>query len=293
MRAVTLFVVLAGFVGLVGYLLARSARATSVSGAPLLAALEVPDTEAARALLDRWVDRSRRWRGAAVVPAVALAAAVGLGMRGEIAVTSLLDTAGVAPIWSDALVMGLLGAALGAFGAELHHLRRMPIGPRAAGLRPRDVTVLRRPLARSRRGFVVVLGVAAVVLHALVVAGDRAHGLPWAALVSLLLVAASEAVERRIVLRPRPALSGDLERADDAVRRLAVRSVDDAASGAAVLLTGWSAIGSLGVMPDSAPVDPLLVVWAVGALCCAVWWAWRSRPQTLVAEVTGRSPVST
>lgn len=265
----------------------RATRPLGPAAAATAARVEVPGTDAARVLLGRWRDRARRWRAVATFPAVVASVVISVVATGQLTF-GLVDTVGRQPVWSDPLVVGLLALACGAFGAELHHLRPAADQPRSASLVPREVVAVRRPGAGRRRAVLAALVAAAIVGHGAAVWADAATGLPWAAIVAAGLLAVAVGVERRITGRPRPALPPDLVQADEAVRRVAARSVDDAASGASILLWGWAGLGLLGVAPTTgpaaAPIDAAVVVVAFGSLGAAVWWAWRSSPRRLLAE---------
>jgi hypothetical protein len=283
---VVLLVVAALLVLAVVWVMRSTGRGRGIPGAAVAQAAGVPDTPAARALLGRWRDRARRWRSIAAVPLVVAAVVGGLALEGRVGY-ALLDTVGGSPLWTDALVVGLLGAAFGAFGAELHQVRRRHDGPRSADLTPREVRDLRQATSGLRRGVLVAAALAAVAFHGTVVASEATSGLPWSALGALVVLGASEVVERRIAARPRPVLPSDLAAADDAIRRVGVRSVDDAASGAAVILAGWASLGALGVAPGSGRVlDPAAVLVPITCIALAVRWWWRSAPHRLLDEPT-------
>jgi hypothetical protein len=259
-------------------------RGTAPLGPPagaVMAALDVPDTAATRELLGRWRDRARRWRTVAAVPAVALAVVGSVRVRGRLDI-GLVDTVGTAPLWTDPLLMGLLAITLGGLAAELHHLRRVPAGPRSADLRPRDVGTLRRRRSRVRRGCLVVLLGAAVVGHVALVVPGHAPGSVGSLVVAAAVLLLAEAVERRIAVRPREALPSELTVADDAVRRAAVRSVDDTASSAVLLLLGWASLGMASLLPETQPYAAVAVVASLTVLGLSLWWAWRSAPGRLL-----------
>lgn len=266
-------------------------RATLPHGPVAVAAaarVEVPGTDAARVLLGRWRDRARRWRAIATLPAVVASVVVSIAATGQLTI-GLVDTVGRQPVWSDPLVVGLLALAFGAFGAELHHLRPTTDEPRSASLVPREVVAVRRPGALRRRALLGVLAGLVILGHGVAVWREVIPaGVPWAAIVAAGVLAAAAGVERRIAARPRPTLPPDLAQADAAVRRVAARSVDDAAAGASILLLGWAGLGTIGAQPASGPAAPLLDAGALlvplTALVAAVWWAWRSSPRRLLRE---------
>lgn len=267
-------------------------RGTAPLGPPARHAMngfEVPDTAASRELLGRWRDRARRWRTVAAFPAVVVAVIGSAQVRGRLDI-GLVATVGTSPMWTDPLLVGLLALTLGGLAAELHHLRRVPAGARSADLRPRDVTSLRRPRSGLRRRCLAVLLAAAVVAHVAWVVPGHAPGSASALVLAGAVLALAEVVERRIAVQPRPALPSELTAADDAVRRAAVRSVDDTASAAALLLLGWSSQGVLALLPDRAPYPPIHLAVSLAVLGSSLWWAWRSAPRRLLpADPTPRT----
>jgi hypothetical protein len=271
-------------VGLVVVAWALWRRGTSPLGPPAraaMAALEVPDTVATRELLGRWRDRARRWRTVAAFPAVVVALIGSVLVRQRLDI-GLTDTVGTAPLWTEPLLVGLLALTLGGLAAELHHLRRVPAGPSSADLRPRDVAVLRRPSSRLRRGGLAVLLGAVVVGHVALVVPGRARGSLGSLVLAAVVLVLAEAVERRIAARPRAALPPDLTVADDVVRRAAVRSVDDTASAAVLLLLGWASLGIASLLPASPPYPVLRLAASLSVLGLSLWWAWRSAPRRLL-----------
>jgi hypothetical protein len=283
-RSVVVLVVVAVLVVAVAWIARSRGGERGVPVAAVARGAGVPDTPAARALLGRWRDRARRWRTTAALPLVVAAVVGGLVLEGEVGY-ALLDTVGGAPLWTDVFVVGLLGAAFGAFGAEFHQARGRLEGPRSAELTPREVRGLRHATSGRRRAGLGAAALVTIGLHATVVATGGAGGVPWAAIGALAVLGASEVVERRIAVRPRPVLPSDLAEADDVVRRVGVRSVDDAASGASVILIGWASLGTLGVAPGSDRLlDPAAVVVPVTCIALAVRWWWRSAPHRLLEE---------
>jgi hypothetical protein len=89
-------------------------------------------------------------------------------------------------------------------------------------------------------------------------------------------------VERRIAVRPRAALPPELTAADDAVRRAAVRSVDDTASAAMLLLVAWASLGLTSLLPAGQPYAAVSVVASLTVLGLSLWWATRSAPRRLL-----------
>lgn len=258
----------------VAYRVRRPASAPTDIREHILA--DVPSTAAAVALLERWRERTARWRATLAVPAVLATFGASLVVR-----QSLDVGIGAHPAWADPLLTGFLSVFVATIAAELHHLRRRPTGPRTAQLAPREVADYLPDGARTRQGVLAVLAVLATVL-AVTLGGQRVPTLGLIALAALALV---PAIQARIVIRSRPAVSTDLLAADDAVRRLAVRSVDLAGAGAALLLTAWQ------LAPTYSSIDlpgPLAVVLAAGqlvALAIAILWWRQSNPRRLLPDV--------
>ena len=279
-----------------GWLWSRSGHRAAPVAVAGTGSVDVADTPAARELLGTWRDRARRWRQRVALPAV-LASILASVLVFEEVSFGLVNTVNVLPLWADPLVVGLLALALGGFAAELHQLRPRLGERRSATLLPREVTAVRRRWSNARRAVLAVLLIATGGLHVLSAAlRDVGTGVPWSLMVAAGLLVAGVGVERRIVHRPPPALRPDLQQADAAVRRIAARSVDDAAAGATLLLAGWAALGAAGRLPvgDVAVdwlVDSSIVLGLLAVLPAAAWWAWRSSPERLLAEsVRGARP---
>lgn len=239
--------------------------------------LDLPDTSAARHLIGRWRDRARRWRTAAGLPTAIGVLGLSLVGRGEVHIGI-----GAGPLWADPLTMGLAAAFVGAIGAELHHLRHRPEGPRTVSLRPRDLGDFLPPGSRRRLGGLAGSAGALAVVHALL---PTVSGVPLPAIGALVVAAAVVSVQRSIVFRPRPLLPEDLAAADDVVRGLAVRSVDAAGAGIALLMTLWQVSWML---PSTGPGGGLLAIAAgsvyLAALAVALLWWWRGGPASLLAR---------
>lgn len=243
-------------------------------GARLLA--RVPPTEASVALLTRWRDRAARWRLAVAMPVV------GLTIAASVAIRSSLDVGiGAHPAWSDPLLMGLLGAFVGAVAAELHLLRRRTPDRRRADLTPRDVAYRLPAGARTRLAVLAALAAVASVSTVLVTDGE----VPILGLLALLGSGAVTLVQRGIVARGRPALEADLRAADDAVRHLAILSVDQAGAGAILLLSAWQ-LAPVYTAIDIAPVIEagLVLAQVVSLIVAVVWWR-RSNPRRLLPDI--------
>ena len=253
----------------------RSARPAEAT-IPQLAGLGVPASDDTRALVTRWRDRSARWRLYAALPAIAAATAAGLVTRDTVVLGI-----GTGPVWTNPLLMGLLAAFVGAIGAELHHLRRRPAGPRTASLTPRSVSDHLDVRARTRLAVVAVLAGAVTALD--LVHPDTAR-VPVAGLLAVGTAGTIPPIQQAIVTRPRPALPEPLERADDAVRGLAIRSIDAAGAGLVLLLAVMQTATLLDTAVTTAAGGQLLFGLATltGALIAVVWW-WQAGPSALVA----------
>lgn len=265
----------------------RSTRPAQVTDAQL-AGLDVPPTDDGRALVTRWRDRSGRWRWNAALPAIAAATATGIADQ-----SGVVLGLGGGPVWTNPLLMGLLAAFVGAIAAELHHLRRRPAGPRptgprTAGLAPRSVNDHLSARARTRLAVVAVL---AGTVSALDLLQADTAAVPAAGLIAIGSAGIVPPIQRAIVTRPRPALPEPLERADDAVRGLAIRSIDAAGAGLVLLLSLMQST----VLLDTAVATPaggqLLtgLVTLAGALIALAWW-WRAGPAALIAGAARSTP---
>lgn len=247
-------------------------RAAAV-GRELIA--EVPATPATVALLERWRDRAKRWRLTLAVPTVVATLAASIAVRGSVDVG-----VGAHPAWSDPVLTGLASVFVAGIAAELHHLRARATGPRMADLTPRDVGAHLPSGSRQRLGVLALLAAISVVL-AVTVGGQ----IPVLGLLGLLMVVLVPGVQRRIVLRARPAVSSDLRAADDALRRLAVHAVDQAGAGLILLLAAWQLAAAAAHADLPAAVTALFVTAYVTAFVVALIWWWRSDPSRLLPDV--------
>lgn len=238
---------------------------------------DVPPTESARRLVVRWRDRARRWRTTAGLSTVVAVVGIGLVVRQEVRLGI-----GGGPLWADPIACGLGAAFAGAIGAEMHHLRRRPSGPRTVSLRPREVAG--HLWGSSRRRLVVLAGACALAVsaHLLIPA---ANGSPIAGLLGLLVGASVVLVQRSIVARPRPALPEDLTAADDAIRGLAIRSVDAAGAGLVLLLLLWQLTQTGAAVGGGGGVLSLLLglAYIAGLALAVIWWR-RGAPDALVSR---------
>lgn len=270
---------LLALLGLSALLLAFSHRrhpigAGAVTGRQLVA--DVPATPMTIALLERWRDRASRWRSTLAVPVVFTTIATSIAVR-----RSLDIGIGAHPAWADPLLMGMLSVFLGAIAAELHHLRHRPTGPRVVELVPRDVAA-HLPVGARRR--LVALALLAGVASALSITVGEGR-VPWLGMLALAISGAVPLVQRGIVGRSRPALDADLRAADDAVRTLAVRSVDEAGAGAAVLLAAWQLAPTYTTVDVPLRVAGAMVMAQVAALVLAILLWRRSNPRRLLPDV--------
>lgn len=237
---------------------------------------EVPGMPLAIALLERWRDRAHRWRLAVAVPAVVGSIAGNLALRQSVDVG-----VGAHPAWADPLLTGLLGAFVGAIAAEAHHLRRRSAGPRSVDLTPRDVAAYVPGGSRLRLAWLTAAATTAMVATLVLAQGH----FPTLGLLALFLLALVPVAQRGIIGRARPAVAADLRAADDAVRRLAVRSVDEAGAGAALLLIAWQLAPAYTTVNVPTPIAGALAVTQLAALIVAVVWWRRSNPTRLLPDV--------
>lgn len=248
--------------------------AAAALGAQLVG--HVPSTPDNQALLRRWRERATWWRRSISLPAVALTIVASVTLR------SSLDVGiGAHPAWSDPLLMGLLGTFVGAVTSELHLLRRPVPQRRRAELAPRDLADHLPPGARRR---LVVLAIFAGLACALTV--RLAEGVvPILGLLALTGAGTVPLVQRGIVHRGRPAVGIDLREADDAVRRLAVHSIDQAGAGVVLLLTAWQLAPVYTAVDVHPVVEALLIVAQLTSLFLAIVWWRRSNPRRLLPNI--------
>lgn len=274
--AVVAFVALLAIGVVVGVAVTARRRTSAVAGIGRDLVAQVPATTETIRLLERWRDRAARWRTVLALPVVVTVLVT------SVAVRSSIDLGiGAHPAWSDPLLFGLLSVFLGAIGAELHHLRPRDADRRAAELVPRDLADHLPRGSRRRLAWLVIAAVVASVLAVVV----GAVVVPWYGLVALAIAVAVSVVQRGIVLRGRPALGPGLRAADDAVRRLAVRSVDEAGAGAIVLLAAWQAEPAFTALSGPGPLEAAFVIAQLAALVTAIVWWRRSAPRRLLPDV--------
>jgi len=262
-------------VALLAIRLTRRGRVGAAAALGRAFVAEVPATPEAEQLLERWRDRAARWRRSVAVPVVLVTLGASIVLRGSVDVGT-----GAHPAWADPLLTGLLAVFLASIAAEFHHLRNREPGPRTVSLLPREVGVHLRSGSRLR---LVVLAAAATIATVLTVTVGS-QPFPSLGLLALVVAGLVPVVQRGIVLRARPALPDDLRAADDAVRALAVHSVDEAGAGAALLLVAWqlAPIYSSAAVPT--PIQVLMVAAQLAALVVAIVWCRRSNPHRLLPD---------
>lgn len=153
-------------------------------------------------------------------------------------------------------------------------------GPRVAELRPRDVS---ENLPAGARPRLWILAGGAVVASgiAIVIGGWQ---VPLPGMLALLLAGAVPLAQRRIMEHARAAVPADLRAADDAVRRLAVVSVDAAGAGSMLLLIGWQLMPVHPVVAGTAGEFPLSIGQLAALIIAIVWWR-GSNPGRLLPDV--------
>lgn len=164
-------------------------------------ALDVAPDPLAAALFARWLRRSKHFRF------------VG-GLSGA--------TLGVAFAESNLtpVLVGLLaGIAVGGAMAEVHFFGQRHTSPRSAEITLRRLSDY---VTRTDTAALITIAVAAFAMIAIAVADRSDQPKPlWSALAALAAVLATTGMQWAVVVRRRPALSVDLRRADDLMRRLA------------------------------------------------------------------------
>lgn len=164
-------------------------------------ALDVAPDPLAAALFARWLRRSKHFRfvGGLVGAVLGLAFADG----------------DLTP-----LLVGLLaGIAVGGAVAEVRFFGQRSTSPHSA-----DITVRRLSdyVTRTDTAALITIAIAAFALIAVAAASRSDQPRPlWSAIAALVAVLATTVMQRAVVVRRRPALSVDLRRGDDLMRRLA------------------------------------------------------------------------
>ncbi len=164
-------------------------------------ALEVAPDPLSAALFARWMRRSKHFRF------------VG-GLAGGIIGLAFADGS-LMPV----LIGVLAGIAVGGAAAEIHSFGRRGSSTQSADMSVRhlgDYVTRTDSVALAMIAAVSIVMIASVLLGAV---GDV--GIVWAATTALLAVASAVSMQWAVSVRRRPALSPDLRRADDLMRRLA------------------------------------------------------------------------
>lgn len=220
-----------------------------------------------RDLLERWLRRSRHYRYVGGTVGLVL----GLGFE---------DNGGL----EEGLVGLLAGIAIGGALAELHIL-----GSRQTKTRSADLTRRRLSDYVSRSDSVAMAAIALAGLATLAAAlvGDplpSGHSLTYG-VISIAIVGATLGLQTMVVRRARPAVSEELRRADDLLRRLAATQGFARPAIAVALISLSAGVADLG---NSEDLDLVVFVLAVAGL---VWYA-RSR-QGAIARIARRSQAVT
>lgn len=159
-----------------------------------------PDPLAA-ALFARWLRRSKHFRFVGGLSGATLGVAFAEGT--------------LAPV-----LFGLLaGIAVGGAMAEVHFFGQRSTSPRSADITRRRLSDY---VTRSDTAALIAITVAAFAMIAIAVADRSDQPQPlWSALAAMAAVLATTGMQWAVVVRRRPALSVELRRADDLMRRLA------------------------------------------------------------------------
>lgn len=218
-------------------------------------------TPAGRALMRRFISRSRRFR--------LVGGLVGIGI-------SLLVTATRSEA-SGSFTIGLLpalaGAVAGSIVAEAFRFRPVR-GPRTASLGIRQDIDYPDPTADVRERIVAVI--AAVIAVAAVAQGT------WGAVGLFVVILGTGLLRRwaqhRVALRGRPALEPDLAQADDQVRLMAVRNglARPMVTLMALLASTQAAVLGAGYEEASMPGQAAGLTSLALAVVGVVWW-WTNR----------------
>lgn len=217
-------------------------------------------TPAGRALVERFVGRSRRFRTVGGIVGIAVSLVV-VSIRTD----STDVTIGFLP--------ALAGAVIGSIVAESFRIRRTR-GPRSASLEPRADSDYGDEVADRRE---MIVGGAWLLATGMGILQVDATTLGLG-----LIVAAITAVrrwaQRRIALRGRPALDPDLSRADDEVRRMAVRHGIARPSVTLMTLLVAGQTAALQVHhPEASGMRNLLGIVSLVLTGTALVWWWTNR----------------
>lgn len=161
------------------------------------------DSPLARALLERWLRRSKYYR------------LIG-SILGLILSVAFINNGGLGP----ALVGLIAGMTVGAMAAEVHVLRRSSGGPQRAELATRQVRDYVKKVDTIGLLSVVALAIA-VLTSARLIDGADVKAVTWAAVWAAIAAVSAWVMQRQVVLRRRPVVDNELREADDLLRRLA------------------------------------------------------------------------
>lgn len=164
-------------------------------------ALDVAPDPLAAALFARWLRRSKHFRFVGGLSGATLGVAFAEG--------------NLTPV----LVGLLAGIAVGGALAEVHFFGQRHPSPRSAEISLRRLSDY---VTRIDTAALITIAVAAFAMIAIAVADRSDQPRPlWSAVAALAAVLATTGMQWAVVVRRRPALSVDLRRADDLMRRLA------------------------------------------------------------------------
>jgi hypothetical protein len=265
------FLALAAVAGVVLRVRRSAGVVTAANRAALVEFCEehrVPPTDASLRLVARYLGRALRYRTCWVWIGAALSVVVSLAWTRPAHLSFGLASF---PPTSDVPLMALAGWFLGVLRCEAYNLRPRLLGPRLASLEPRSPErYAPRRLAVHARAMTGA-SCATVALDAFL-PGPRAHlALVVAVAVAAVVVAiAGEGCQRAIARRRRPALSDDLVAADEAIRRLAARSVGYGTGGLVALLVAFQ-LAALATPVGGAPTSEARMALELVALLLFVW----------------------
>lgn len=196
--------------------------------------------ETSQKLMSRWVHRVRwrRWIG---------------GVAGVVAAV-LSGNAGAL------IFVGIAGAAAGSVSAEIHLCRPQRPTTRVANLEQRQ---LRDYVDRSSSCALVAVAMVAVALIVWAASVDAARSTIWWALGALVSVGFAATMMVMVVTRRRPALSVELNAADDLRRRLAVTNG---------IAHPMIAVGLVLLCASFTASDNGGLAFVVGLASVMVWW---------------------
>jgi hypothetical protein len=214
---------------------------------------------AGQALLHRFISRSRRFRL--------------FGGLAGITVSIVITATRTDASFTIGLLPALAGAVAGSILAEAFRIRSAN-GPRTASLGVRQDIDYSDPTADSRER---ILGGVTVTLTVLAFAQQN-----WSAASLFLVVVGASLLRRwaqhRVVMRGRPAMEPDLTKADDQVRRMAVRHglARPMVTLMALLVSSQAAILGSAYEDPSLPRQAAGLISLALAIAGVVWW-WTNR----------------